>query len=97
MTRKYFKRGIYVAITIAICLALLYLVITGFAFDGKYGGFFPGVSAPRSCSFWHYMSGDVLAIAMIVAITGWPLMLAIVILPPAVGYWLDRRKRDYAA
>ena len=97
MTRKYFKRGIYVTFAIAISLALLILVIMGFAFDGKCGGFFPGVSAPRACSFWNYMAGDVVAIAMVVAITVWPLGLAILILPPAVGYWLDWRKQAHAA
>ncbi len=97
MTRQYLKRGIYTTCGIAMGFPLLCLVIMGFGFDGKCGGFFPGVSASRACSLGDYLTGDVLAIAMVVAVTAWPLILAILILPPALGYWMDRRKEDHAA
>jgi hypothetical protein len=65
----------------------------GIAYDGKCGGFFPGLSVPRPCSFWEYLSGDMLVVAMILVVTFWPLLLALVVLPPTVGYLFDRQRK----
>jgi hypothetical protein len=97
MKRRFLLRGAYIACGILLCIALVSAVSLGLAYDGTCGGFFPGLSARRSCSFWEYFSGDMLAIAMILGATFWPVVLALLVLPPFVGYWLDRRgKRDAA-
>jgi hypothetical protein len=38
-----------------------------------------------------YIFGDMVAIAMIFAVIYWPVILALMVLPPIVGYLLDRR------
>jgi hypothetical protein len=90
MRGRYFRRGAYVACG-AACIGVVLLVVIGLAYDGKCGGFFPGLSAPRSCTFVEYLSGDVLVFALILGVTYWPLVLAVLFLPPLVGYVLDRR------
>jgi hypothetical protein len=96
MRRRYFLRGVWVACGILLCAAILFAVSTAFSYDGKCGGFFPGLSVRRSCSFWEYISGDMVAIAMILALTFWPLVLMLLLVPPFVGHLLDRRARRHA-
>ena len=84
-------RGVCVAGAIALCATTVSLVLMGMSYNGKCGGFFPGLSAPRVCSFSEYMLGDVVAISMIMISTFWPVMLIVLIVPPFVGYLLDRR------
>jgi hypothetical protein len=62
------------------------------SYDGKCGGFFPGMSARRPCSLWQYATGDMLAIAMVLAITYWPVVIMLLILPFFIGYLFDRRQ-----
>jgi hypothetical protein len=38
------------------------------------------------------MFGDVVAISMILLSTFWPIVLILLIVPPFVGYLLDRRR-----
>ena len=90
-------RGIYVAFGILLCVAIVSAVNLGFAYDGNCGGFFPGLSVRRPCSFWEYFSGDMLAIAMVLMLAFWPLVLAVLVLPPFVGFLLDRRRKRDAA
>jgi hypothetical protein len=87
----------YVAGGILLCVAIVSVVNLGIAYDGRCGGYFPGLSVRRSCSLWEYVSGDMLVIGMILAAALWPLVLALLILPPLVGYLLDRRARRNAA
>ena len=87
----------YVAGGVLLCVAIVSVVNLGIAYDGKCGGFFPGLSARRSCSLWEYISGDMLVIGMILVAAFWPSVLAVLILPPFVGYLLDRRARRNAA
>jgi hypothetical protein len=75
-----------------LCLTIAYSVDMVISFDGKCGGFFPGMSARRPCSLWQYAMGDMLAIAMVLAITYWPVVLILLILPSFVGHLFDRRK-----
>ena len=97
MRRPNLLRGVYVSCGIVLCVALLVVGSAAFGYDGLCGGFFPGVSARTPCSIWGYISGDMLVIAMILTITFWPLMLALLVLPPLVGYLMDRRKTRHAA
>ena len=87
----------YVAGGILLCVVIVSVVNLGIAYDGKCGGFFPGLSVRRSCSLWEYISGDMLVIGMILIAAFWPFVLALLILPPFVGYLLDRRARRNAA
>ena len=97
MSRRYLLRGMYVAWGILFCVAIISVVNLGIAYDGKCGGFFPGLSVRRPCSLWEYVSGDMLAIAMVLVAAFWPLLLALLVLPPFVGYLLDRRAGRNAA
>jgi hypothetical protein len=97
MMRRNLLRGAYVACVILLCVAIVSAVNLGLSYDGKCGGFFPGLSARRPCSFWEYFSGDMVAIAMILVLAFWPLLLALLVLPPFVGYLLDRRRKRNAA
>lgn len=90
--RRYFLRGVYVAGAIALCIAIVSLALMGLSYNGKCGGFFPGLSAPRPCSFSEYMIGDVVAMSMILLGTFWPVVLILLIVPPFVGYLVDRRR-----
>jgi len=97
MGRRYFKRGMFIACGILLCILIVGVVNMGLAYDGKCGGYFPGLSVRRSCSFWNYLSGDVLVITMIMAVTFWPVVLALLVLPPLVGYLFDWRAKRNAA
>jgi threonine/homoserine/homoserine lactone efflux protein len=98
MRRSNLRRGVYVACGVLLCIAIVFGASAVFGYDGFCGGFFPGLSVRKSCSLWGYVSGDMLVIALILTITFWPLVLALLVLPPMVGYWLDRRvARDGAA
>jgi hypothetical protein len=97
MRRRYLLRGVYVSGGLLLCVAIIAVVNLVIAYDGKCGGYFPGLSARRSCSLWEYLSGDMVAIAMVVLVALWPLVLTLLALPPLVGYLLDRRARRNAA
>jgi hypothetical protein len=97
MSRRYLRRGMYVAGGVLLCVAIVSVVNLGIAYDGKCGGYFPGLSVRRSCSLWEYVSGDMVAIAMVLVAALWPVLLALLLLPPFVGYLLDRRARRNAA
>jgi hypothetical protein len=87
----------YVACGIILCIAIVSLVQMVLSYDGKCGGFFPGLSVRRPCSFWEYVFGDEFVIAMILGQAFWPFVLGLLFLPPFVGYLFDRRRRRNAA
>jgi hypothetical protein len=89
--RRYFLRGLCVAFATFLCIAIILLVQIGFSYDGKCGGFFPGLAAPRPCSFWEYVSGSAVLYTLILWDIFWPLVLALLFLPPFVGHLFDRR------
>jgi hypothetical protein len=78
--------GIFLLIAIAL------LVRIGFSYDGQCGGFLPWLAGPRPCPLWEYVAGNMLLIAVLLGATYWPLALALLLLPPVVGYLLDRRE-----
>jgi hypothetical protein len=92
MKRRYLLRGVWVAAGILVCIAILFVVTTGFSYDGMCGGFFPGLSVRRPCSFVQYATGDMVAIAMVLFVSLWPLVLMLLVVPPFVGYLFDRRR-----
>jgi hypothetical protein len=97
MKRPNLLRGVYVSCGILLCIVIVFVVSAAFGYDGLCGGFFPGLSVRKSCSLWAYMSGDVFVIALILMLTFWPLVLALLFLPPIVGYLFDRRGTRHAA
>jgi len=97
MARPNLRRGVYVTCGMLFCIAIAFVASAAFGYDGFCGGFFPGVSAPRQCSLWGYLSGDMLVFALILTITFWPAWLALLVLPPIVGFWIDRRGTRHAA
>jgi hypothetical protein len=84
-------RGVYIAGAVLLCAAVFFALRMGFSYDGKCGGFLPEVSTPRPCSLWSYMTGDVLAIAVIVGLTYWPLLMMLIVVAVLLGYFLSRR------
>lgn len=89
--RRYFVRGMYVTCGILLCTAIALLVQIAASYDGKCGGFFPGLAAPRPCSFLEYVGGNFVLLVVILGTAYWPVLLALVFLPPLVGYLYDRR------
>jgi uncharacterized membrane protein affecting hemolysin expression len=90
-------RGVYIAGAVLLCVAMIFALRMGFSYDGKCGGLLPEVSAPRPCSLWSYMTGDVLAIALILGITYWPVLVLLVILAVLTVYFFARRGRHGGA
>jgi len=91
MRRRYFLCGVCVAFGTLLCIAIAFLVQIGFSYDGKCGGFLPWLAGPKPCSFWEYVSGNTLLYALILWDAYWPLVLALLSLPPFVGHLFDRR------
>lgn len=89
--RTAFVGGLYLAGGLVLCSAVVFFVRMGFAYTGSCGGYFPGVSSPRPCSFGEYVVGDVAVIGLLLVLTYWPLALTALVVPPSVGFWLDRR------
>lgn len=88
-SRRHFRRGIAVTGGLALGLAMLALALLLASHDGRCGGYFPGLSAPRPCSRWDFVAADGPAIVLVLGADYWPLLLA---LPPAIGRWRDRRR-----
>jgi uncharacterized membrane protein len=86
-------RSFCIAGVVLLCMALIFALRMGFSYDGKCGGFLPEVSAQRPCSLWAFMTGDVVAIAVVLAITYWPVVLMLIILSVLTGYYFGRRGR----
>ena len=93
MRGRYFLRGVYVSWGILLCVAIVYLVYTALSYDGKCPVFFYTVSMsrPRPCSFWEYVSDDMLLTTMLLGVAYWPFVLALLVLAPLVGHLFDRR------
>ena len=97
MSQRPLLRGAGIAFAVLLCIALVFVVRMGFSYDGKCGGFFPGLSARKPCSFLEYVIGDMLVIAMFLVDAFWPLLLAFLVLAIFVGYFLDRRGHRHGA
>ena len=91
---KYFRRGINVGCGTVAALAVVWFIGMGFFYDGKCGGFIPEISAPMHCSFLEYEWADVLTVGMVLLVSYWPFVVAIFVVPPLIGYLLDRRLQD---
>jgi hypothetical protein len=85
-------RGVYLDCAIVAFMSLTLFIDTSFSYNGMCGGFLPGLAAPVACSFWDYASGHTVLYALILIDTFWPLLLALLFVPPLVGYILDRRR-----
>lgn len=89
--QHYLRRGLYVTCAIILCVALVLLVRIGLSYDGICTSAIPEVAAPRPCSFWQYVTRNAILFGLILAVAYWPLLLMIVLLPPLIGYLVDRR------
>jgi hypothetical protein len=97
MRRRYFLRGVYVACGIVLFIVIVLLVQIGSSYEGTCGGFLPALAGPRRCSLWEYVLGNALLFVLLLGATYWPLVLAILFLPPLVGYFFDRRAKGHAS
>ena len=97
MSRRHVLRGASIAFGVLLCIAIVFVVRMGYSYDGKCGGFFPGLSARMPCSFLEYVFGDMLVIAILLVDAFWPWLLAFLVLPIFVGYLLDRRGHRHGA
>jgi hypothetical protein len=97
MRRRYFLRGVYIACGAFVCIAIVLFVRIGLSYDGSCGGFLPALAGPRPCSFWEYVFGSLLLFAVLLGATYWPLVLALLIVPPFIGFLLDRRAEGPAS
>ena len=88
--RRYFWRGVYVSCGSVLCVAVVSLVQSTMSYRGECGGFFPSLAGSRACSFWDYASFD-LMLYVVLSVAYWPIVLGMLLLPPLVGYVLDRR------
>jgi hypothetical protein len=68
------------------------MVRMALSYDGKCGGFFPGLSGRRQCSWSEYLFGEVVAIGLVLALSYWPVILTLMIVPPFIGHLLDRKR-----
>jgi len=95
--RRYFLRGVYIACGVFLCVAIALVVQAGLLYDGKCGAIFPALAGPKPCSFLDFVVGNVLWIGLVLGVVYWPLFLALLGLPPFVGYLIDRRAQNHAA
>lgn len=91
MKGRYFRLGVHVAWGLLLAVAIVFVIGIGLSYDGKCGGFMPGLAAATPCTFWSYMSGYLLLLTLILAANYWPLVVALLLVPPLVGHLLDRR------
>jgi hypothetical protein len=94
--RRYFWWGVCISCGIVLCISVYYFVAFAMSFNGKCGIGWPGLSSPVECSFGEYaafiLNLTIFTIA-VMAISFWPILLAILVLPPLIGYLLDRREQ----
>jgi hypothetical protein len=95
--RRYFLWGMCWALGAPLVMAIVFAIVLGSSYDGKCGGFFPGLAPAAPCSLWAYMAGDVLLFALLFWNVYWPLVVALLALPALAGYLLDRRGKHRAA
>src|SRR5215510_6331757 len=92
--RRYFWRAVYVSIGSVLCFAVISLVQSIMSYHGECGGLFPFLAGPKPCSFWDYASRDLMFSFAVLGVAYWPFVLGMLLLPPLVGYLLDRRAHD---
>jgi len=97
VTRRYFWWGLGGTLAVFLCVAIGIVVQIAFSYDGKCGGLMPFLAGPKPCPFWEYVSGGAILALAILWGTYWPLILALLVLATAIGYFLDRRVRKRAA
>jgi hypothetical protein len=88
--QRYFRRGVWVSCGIVLCIAVYYLVVMAVSYNGRCLGW-PGIGGGE-CSFWDYMSSMVILVFVGMTLGYWPVLLGIMVLPPLIGYLLDRRR-----
>ncbi len=87
--RRYFWCGVFVSWGSVLCVAVVSLVQSSLSYRGECGGLIPALAGARPCSFWDYASFH-LMLDVVLSLAYWPFVLGILLLPPVVGYLLDR-------
>ena len=97
MRWRYSSWGLYGALALFSFCAIAIVVSVASSYDGKCGGLMPWLAGPKPCSFWEYISGNVLLVALILWEGYWPLVLALLVVPISVGYLFDRQAQKRVA
>ena len=95
--RRYVVWGAWAAFAAPLLAAIVIAVVLAFSYDGKCGGMLPWLAANHPCSFLDYVFGNLTLLALIFWVEFWPMIIVVLALPVAVGYWLDRRDERDAA
>src|SRR5262245_28207435 len=92
-SRRYLWWGVSVSCGGVLCVGLVSLVRSTLSYYSVCGGLFPFLAGPTLCSFWDYASSDLRFWFAVLILAYWPPVLGILLVPPLVGYWLDRRQQ----
>ena len=91
MSGRFFRWGLYGALAVPSLLAMVLVAESALSYQGKCGGLMPFLAGPRPCSFWEYASASLEFTALVLWDAYWPLIVLLLLIPPAVGYLLDRK------
>ena len=89
--RRYLMRGVQIDLGVILLAAFALFLTLAWSYDGKCGGFLPFLSAAAPCSFSHYVFGGMAVYTLILGIEFWPFVLGALLLPPLIGFLIDRR------
>jgi hypothetical protein len=95
--RRYLLRGIAIALATPVVILIAGSLVTALTFDGKCGGFIPELSPVRPCTLTAYVTGWVPLLTLMVISEFWPLILALLAIPIAIGFVMDRRRARRSA
>ena len=89
--RRYVIWGAWTALAAPLLALTAVAVLLAVAYDGKCGGFMPGLAPAKPCGFADYVFGNLTLLALIFWVEFWPIIIVVRALPVGVGYLLDRR------
>jgi hypothetical protein len=90
--RQSFWLGVRVSCGIVLSVAGITLVLLAMEYNGECGGFWPGLSSPHPCSFWDHASFYLILSVIVFGPVLFGILLMLLI-PPLVGYLLNRRRK----
>lgn len=92
MSRRYLWWGILGGPALVGLGVLATLIAVALAYDGTCGGWLPFLAAPGRCSFREYFAGAAVLAIGVLWDGYWPVLLAVLIVPPFVGLLLRARR-----
>ena len=87
--------GLFIPIVILILATIVNAVLLAGSYDGKCGGYLPWLAGAKPCTLFEYVSGNLLLVGVVVWSSYWPILLFLLLMPAAAGYWLDKRKAHH--